>query len=155
METIATYFEQRFDGKRSFTLLPDAVVVAGRTTFNSDFEGRIPLSSLDPNYNRLRVRSRSCWTGLWMAVIAFVVWQVLVNGIHMSWAATPAGMVACFGAGGFLLSLATLRKVEFIRFSTQAGVVVLDLARAGPERDKLDGFVEALTRQIGVAHGAA
>lgn len=155
MDSIATYSEQRFDGKRTFTLLADAVVVIGSAALTSEFQARIPLSSLDPNYSILRFRNRNFWAGLWMVVISFVVCTILVSGFHMSWTTMPPGMVACIGMGGFLLCLATARKVEFIRFTTGAGVVVLDLARSGPERDKLDGFIDALTKQIRVARGAA
>ena len=154
METLATYSEQRFDGKRTFTLQPDAVVVSGSATLSAEFQARIPLSSLDPNYSTLRFRNRNFWTGLWMVVVSFVVCTVLVSGFHMSWGTMAPGMVACIGMGGFLLCLATARKVEFIRFTTDAGVVLLDLARSGPERDKLDGFVEALIRQIRVVKSA-
>jgi hypothetical protein len=155
MEPIATYSEKRFDGKRTFTLLSDAVVVRGSATLSADFEARIPLSSLDPNYSTLRFRNRIFWGGIWMMTASFVVCSILVSGFHMSWATMPPGMVACIGMAGFLLCIATGRKVEFIRFTTQAGVVVLDLARSGPERDKLDSFIDALTRQIRVARESA
>ncbi len=155
METIATYSEQRFDGKRTFTLLSDAVLVRGSATLTAEFETRIPLSSLDPNYSTLRFRNRNFWAGLWMMLVSFLVCAVLVSGFHMSWTTMPPGMVACIGIGGFLLCLATGRKVEFIRFTTQAGIVVLDLARSGPERGKLDSFIDALTKQIRVVRGAA
>ena len=154
METIATYSELRFDGKRTFKLVADAVIVSGSATLTSEFQARIPLSSLAPNYSTLRFRNRSFWTGLWMVVISVIVCTILVSGFHMSWETIPPGMVACIGMGGFLLCLATGRKVEFIRFTTQAGVVVLDLARSGPERDKFDDFIDALTKQIRVARGA-
>ena len=155
METIATYSEKRFDGKRTFTLLANTVVVSGSATLSSEFQTRIPLSSLDPNYSTLRFRNRSFWGGVWMVVISFVVCTILISGFQMFWATKPVVMVAMIGIGGFLLCLATARKVEFIRFTTQAGVVVLDLARSGPERDKLDGFIDALTKQIRIASGAA
>lgn len=155
METIATYYERRFDGKRTFTLLADAVVVSGSATLTSEFQVRVPLSSLDPNYSMLRLRHRIFWAGLWMVVVSFFAWTTLVSGLHMSWGTLPPILAANFGIGGLLLCLATGRKVEFIRFTTLAGVVALDLARSGPERDKLDGFIDALTKQIRVAKAAA
>jgi uncharacterized membrane protein len=155
METIATYSEKRFDGKRTFTLLADAIVVSGSATLSSEFQARIPLSSLDPNYSTLCFRNRSFWAGAWMVVISFVVCTILVSGFNMFWATKPVVMVALIGITGFLLCLATARKVEFIRFTTQGGVVGLDLARSGPEREKLDAFIDALTKQIRVARGAA
>src|SRR5262245_9821753 len=115
MEPIATYSEQRFDGKRTFTLMPDEVVVTGSATLSADFHARIPLSSLDPNFGTLRFRNRIFWGGLWMMVVSFVVCTILVSGFHMSWATMPPGMLACIGMAGLLLCLATRRKVEFIR----------------------------------------
>ncbi len=35
METIATYSEIRFDGSRTFTLLPDKIMICGKQTLLS------------------------------------------------------------------------------------------------------------------------
>jgi len=155
MEPIATYFEQRFDGKRTFTLLPDVIVVSGSQTLSSEFEFRIALDSLDPNYMKVRCRNRSFSSGLWMLSASMLVCTILVSGFQIPWVSAATGMIACMGMAGLLLSLATCRKVEFIQFRTQAGHTVLDLSRSGPQRDQFDGFVEALVKQIGVARGAA
>jgi hypothetical protein len=57
-------------------------------------------------------------------------------------------VLCALGFVGALLSIATAKKVEWVRFSTDAGIVVLDVARAGKNRDKFDTFVEALTNRI-------
>jgi hypothetical protein len=49
----------------------------------------------------------------------------------------------------------SFRRIEFAQFRSQAGVAVLDVARAGPGRDEFDGFVDALVRQIQIARGPA
>ena len=154
MEPIATYFEQRFDGKRMFTLFPDAIDVRGSVALTSEFELRIPLSSLDPNYTKLRCRNRGFNGGMWMLSASIFACTVLVSGFQLPWISASTGLATCMGMAGLLLSLATCRKVEFVQFRSQAGVTALDLARSGPQRDQLDGFVETLVRQIGVTRGA-
>lgn len=155
METIATYFEQRFDGKRTFTLLPDVIVVSGSHALTSEFEFRIPLASLDLHYTKLRCRNCGFNGGLGLIVASTLVCTILVSGFQIPLASAATAMTAGMGMAGLLLSLATCRKVEFIQFRTQAGHTVLDLSRSGPQRDQFDGFVEALVKQIGVARGAA
>lgn len=151
MEPIATYFEQRFDGKRMFTLFPDAIEIRGSVALTSKFELRIPLSSLDSNYTKLWHRNRNFNAGLGMIAASTLVCTILVNGFQIPWVSAATGMTACMGMAGLLLSLATCRKVEFVQFRTTAGLTVLDLSRSGPQRDQFDGFVEALVKQIGDA----
>lgn len=148
MEPIATYKEVRFDGSRTFTLFPDKLLVRGKTTLHSDFDTTIPLRILDPNFDRMGIRNKSCSVGAWIATISFVTWTVLVKGFGMSFAAPGAGMIAMGGVAGLLLSAATFRKVEFLRFRNQSGLHVLDIARSGKDAEQLDSFVQVLVKQI-------
>ena len=59
------------------------------------------------------------------------------------------------GMGGFVLMLATARKVEFISFASTAGVHVLDFARSGPDACSLDSCVERVSTNISNATGNA
>ncbi|EEF60948.1 hypothetical protein [Pedosphaera parvula] len=155
METIATYSEVRFDGSRKFTLFSDKLAVNGKRTLHSEFETVIPLNTLDPNYDRLRVRNVNFGVGLWMAVIAFVTSTVLVSGFKMSFTALAPGMIATVGLAGLILCAATYRKVEFLRFKNAAGLAILDIARAGKDAPKFDSFIEALIKQIKNSRGPA
>lgn len=149
MEPIATYTEVRFDGARTFTLLSDRVVVRGKQTFQSDFESRIPLVSLDPNFDRIGIRNRAFTTGLWMALVSLVTCSILITGLKMSYFDLAPGLVLMIGVTGLLFSAATYRKVEFLRFKNREGMTLLDVARSGSQAAQFDSFVDALIKQIG------
>jgi len=148
MQPLATYSEVRFDGSRTFTLFPDKVVVRGKQSLQSEFEMSIALKALDPNSDTLRFRNQIFTWGMWVAIAAFVVSVILVGGFHMSFATFPPGLVASIGMSGVMMMLATFRKVEFIRFKNDGGIVILDIARAGKSAGQLDPFVDALKKQI-------
>lgn len=148
MQPVAKYSERRFDGRRTFELYPDAVLVKGSSTFASDFEARVPLASLDANYARLRVRHPACLVGAGGAIFACVVRELLVGPLQLPWFDERSGFATALVVSGLVLCLATIRKVEFVRFTTQSGVVALDVARAGPDRAHFDEFVGAVVRQI-------
>ena len=155
MEPIATYSEVRFDGSRTFTLLPDKIVVHGKQSLKSEFETAIPLTSLNPSPDRLRIRNSSFIGGLGLALISFVLFSILVSGFHISFASFAPVLLVGIGLGGIVLMLTTFRKVEFVRFKNDGGIVILDLARAGKSAAQLDSFIDALTKQIRIARGVA
>lgn len=155
MEPIATYSEVRFEGSRTFTLLSDKIIVRGKQSLQSEFETGIPLRTLDPSPDKLRIRNQFFAWGMWLAIVSFVTCSVLISGFHMTFARLAPGLVAGIGMGGAMLMLATCRKVEFIRFKNDNGIVILDIARAGKSAAQLDSFIDALTSQIRAARGAA
>src|SRR5579884_1772661 len=146
MEPIATYSEVRFDGSRTFTLLPDKIVIRGKKSLKSEFETSIALTTIEPYPDKLKIRNRNFTAGLWMAVISFVVAAILVSGFKMSFETFAPGMVVCIGMAGVVLMLATFRKVEFVRFKNSGGIVILDLARSGKGAGQLNSFIDALTK---------
>jgi hypothetical protein len=153
MDPIATYNEARFDGKRTFELFEDKVVVRGTTTFTSDFEVSVPLARIDPDFARLRLRNKNFWMGVWIMVVAWVlasiVGEVTDKAYHV------VGILVGIGLVGILIAAATARKVEWVQFKTDGGVVAFDLARAGKEKNRLDSFVETLLAQISIAKDSA
>ena len=66
----------------------------------------------------------------------------------MSWVMALVGPSAC---SELELPLFTARPVEFVRFPTDAGVVVLDVGRVGLQAADFDWFVDALIAQIAEA----
>jgi hypothetical protein len=155
MEPIATYSEVRFDGSRKFTLLPDKIVVHGKQSLRSEFETAIALTSLNPNPDKLRIRNGNFIAGLWIVLISYVLCAILVSGFRVSFTTFAPGLLVSIGLGGVVLMLATFRKVEFVRFKNDGGIVILDLARAGKSAAQLDSFINALTKQIRIARGVA
>ena len=58
-DPIATYREQRFDGKRVFELFVDRIPSEDGNQFRSEFQMSVPLRTLDPVHRRERVDSLS------------------------------------------------------------------------------------------------
>ncbi len=151
VEPIATYREQRFDGKRLFELFPDRVRIRGSVQLVSEFETSIPLSTLVSNPTHLRLRNKSFWHGLWILLIAFVLEVLLVTSFHVSPESFSLVLIGCIGMSGLVLMLATARKIEFVVFANTTGVPILDFARSGPDKGKLDSFVHLVTNHISKA----
>jgi len=154
MNPIAKYSEVRFDGKRTFELFEDKVIVRGKATFKSDFETAISLASLLPSFARVRIRHSAFFGGIWLMVGSWIL-AYIVGAISQKDPSEVVCYLGCMGFMGLFLSLVTAKKVEWVRFSTDAGMIVLDIARAGKEADKLDSFVETLLSQIRIARGKA
>jgi hypothetical protein len=155
MEAVTTYSEVRFDGSRTFVLLPDKIVVRGKQSLKSEFETTIALTSLNPSPDKLRIRNNGFIVGGRLALISYVLCAILVSSFRVSFATFVPGMLVSIGLGGVILMLATFRKVEFVRFKNDVGIVILDLARAGKSAAQFDSFIDALTKQIRIARGVA
>lgn len=147
-QPVATYREQRFDGRRTFELFDDRVRIAGHTQFSSEFDFAVQLSGLNPEPMRMRLRNKEFWAGTWMLLGSLIGCTVLLSAMQASYASAAFVLVAVVGAGGFALMLATARKVEFVGFQNTAGLRVLDIARAGPDAGRLDSFIELVVTHI-------
>ena len=143
-----TYSEQRFDGKRTFQLFPDRVVVRGAETLSSDYEQTIPVATLTPETTTIRYRHPQASSAFWMMAVSMAGLFVLMGYFHMPIEATPVVITAGLGVIGLLLAVATYKKVEFVVFRSDAGVDVLSVARSGKQVGTFNAFVEGLRRQI-------
>jgi hypothetical protein len=151
-DPIAAYKEARFYGKRTFELFEDTVVVRGKHTFKSEFEIAVPLRILVPSVVRTRARNKAFFSGLWLTIGSLMV-AYIVESISQK-DASEAIIYLCILSGvGVLLSVVTARKVEWAQFISDAGIIALNVARAGKQTDKFDSFVEALVAQIRMAKG--
>jgi hypothetical protein len=88
MEPLMTYAEQRFDGKRTFQLFADRVIVRGAETFSTAYEQTVRLESLRPEFDRLWYRSPSFMSGLKLAGGSFIAVSVLHKALAYPWAHT-------------------------------------------------------------------
>ena len=148
MQQIVEYRERRLGARRDFTLLDDAVSVRGRTFLLSEFDATVPLRVLLPTPSRAKIR-----TPTFLAGLAFFLFAVTL--VSMFWGGPgPKQNLPIFVLGclltllGLIAGLAIFRKVEFIQFQNEAGVTVLDIARAGPDARRLDAFVGAIVERI-------
>ena len=149
MSLLDTYKEQRFDGNRTFELFEDKVVVRGKTQLQSEFEHIIMLESLVPDFSKIRMRDHGFKAGIWMMAGAWII--ASLNDTIAKMEFRTVALLWVFGFIGLLLSLCTIRKIEWVAFRSASGIPTLDIARAGKEKDKFDAFVEAIVKQIKLA----
>jgi hypothetical protein len=149
MEVLVSYREVRFSVWRSFELRPDAVRVRGAFRLGSRFDVLIPLAALRAEPDRFAVRGRGYWLGLNAVVVTALAAEVfgVVRGRDALW--SPVGAwLAAVAAAGVLAIVWNVRRTEFVRFVTAAGVPALDVGRVGPQAGEFDRFVARLEEQI-------
>lgn len=151
---MAVYREVRSDGRRRFELYADRVVVKGSGA-RTEFETKVPFANLRPEPDKLWIRHRSFLLGVLMLLLSLAPFAVLARSFTDGSEAEKLGPCLGMGGGlsivGIVICLKTFRKVEFARFQSHAGIVVLDVAYAGPDRGRFREFVESLTKQIRMA----
>jgi hypothetical protein len=113
------------------------------------------LVTLSPVFSHLRVRSRYFRLGLLMLILpwffAGMATIVFEHATTSQLVVLPTGISIV----GFIMAAVSARRTEYARFTSQAGVATVDIARAGGESARFDTFIDALTKQIQVARGAA
>lgn len=152
MDALATYSERRTDGRRQFSLFSHEILVVGHRFFGANYEVKIPLKSIEPTVSRIFVRSTLFLAGVILAASNVFI-CVLLLSLMLPWSFLI--LFIAFGIVGFWLIGITFKRVEFAQFRSQAGVVVFDVARSGPECQKFDEFVKILIQQIQAAKTAA
>jgi hypothetical protein len=147
MEPIAKYREEWSGRRCTFELFADEVRVRGQTP-GSEFETTVPLASLQPRFERVWVYTYWFYSGIFvfllgivgLGVVSFGLWKVVGNeGWELS---------GFFVGGGALIALWNARKVEVIRFLTDAAVPALEVVRAGKQEAEFDQFITLLLEHI-------
>ncbi len=152
-QPIAIYREHRFDGKRLFELFPDRVRIHGHVQLHSEFDTTIPLNTLIPIPNVIRIRNKSFVHGIWMFLGAFVLDTFLIASLHVPPENFAILLIGGLGFAGLVTMLVAARRVEFVSFNGTGGLPVLDFARSGPDAANFDTFVRLVTEHISNAHG--
>lgn len=150
METIATYLEARLEGRRTFTLHPDRVVVS-ITSISGEMDLSFPLATLSPVVSRLRLRSRCFTIGFLLLLPPWFISALVAVAFKNVTTEQLVILPFSFSFIGLIMTAISYRKVEYARFTTLAGIPALDIARAGEEAHKFDSFVDALTKQITIS----
>ena len=147
MQPLATYHE-RFPlyMKRKFELYEDRIVVTVSKLLSRQ-EVPIDLTTIDPNAGSLwRVRPYfpiAVIIGFILLLLSPLAIKVFVRPV--AW--THWGLSAVVLA----LLIRSLVKIEFAQFRNIANVVVLDIARHGPDRSKHEAFVDRIMMQAEMA----
>ena len=143
------YSESSYYGKRDFILEPPYVHAKGKQTPNgTEYECKVELLSLNPEYSTLRLRN------------PFLVFAILVMAAGFFGAVFAGGkMLSGFGPNlfwcavsffivGLICVVFTLPKFQAASFQTKAGVAMLLIIQAGPRKDEFMQFVSAVQQAI-------
>jgi len=90
------------------------------------------------------------FSGLWLMVTSSVA-AYLAGAISQKDASEAIICLWILSGLGFLISLVTVRNAEWAQFMSDAGIIALNVTRAGKEKDKFDSFVDTLRNQIRIA----
>lgn len=151
MQVISTYREVTLTGKRNYELYSDSLVINGSGSWSYEFEQKLQLQKISPDYAKLRVRSAVTWIALTMFLLTGFASILLIFEFTIQSRAIP-GVLGIFSVSSLIVALATIRKVEYATFCSDGhGSVLFNVARSGPERNQFDSFVKALVIQIGHA----
>ena len=155
---LGRYRERSMDVRREFTLRADCIDVRTRWLLRGDAEVRVPLGRLEPQPSRCRLRHRFFKAGVVLFAIG-LGFVLLIQFAHLMDALSPLYLclVAAATVVGAGLAGACARPIEYLRFhdKTRPEVVLLDIARAGPDTDQFDDFALAIQRQIRAAQQPA
>jgi hypothetical protein len=142
MKVISTYREVTLTGKRKYELDSDNVVINGSGSWSYEFEQKLQLKKISPDYAKLRIT---------MFLLTGFASILLIREFAIQSTAIP-GVLGIFSVSALIVALATFRKVEYARFcSDDYGSILFNVARSGPDRNQFDSFVKALVIQIGHA----
>jgi hypothetical protein len=141
---LATYRERSPYLRRDFALYDDRVVVTGSNRRQS-FETRIPLEILAPFESRVSYRR---WPLLGLLLLSAVLLGFV--GLFVGVFQLPPSAPRVLAAGGLALVTAGLALgycplFTAYRFLSLAGVVVLDVIEAGPDRQRCREFVNQVS----------
>lgn len=141
-EGAMAYDEFLFDGgTRHFALSEEDISVSGRGCNLT-----LLLKGLEPKYRTIRRRTTGFNIGLFFLCFGPLLAAICLSfGLEMSLAVSFAAVSSLFG---LLMLVCTFREVTFALFKTTAGTDAFSIARAGPDCERFDPFVEEISQQI-------
>ena len=154
MKPSATYAETRLEGRRSFVLLPDRLVMTSRG-LAGEMDLSFELAMLSPMVSRLRLRSRYFRLGFLLLILPWLFAAMAAVAFQSATFTHLVVLPAGISFVGLIMAAVSARRIEYARFTSLAGVATVDIARAGAESAHFDVFVDALTKQIQLARAPA
>lgn len=145
---IATYHEVTFNLNRHFELYPDRIRVHGKILLQAEIDTTIPLNLIQPRLIKIRTRNPHFALGFWFVAAGLVGWVIAIEVLKMDIFGFVPWLFGILAFTGLALTATTYSKVEYTRFESDAGIAVIDIARAGPERKNDDAFIARLLEQI-------
>lgn len=153
MDPVAKYREARVDGRRTFELYDDVLIIRGYQSWDARFEFRIPLEHMFPVPSTLHHRHKQFW---WSTLYLAVAIPLLASGIFTKYEReftlwNTAGVLMFFGAlMALAVVVATFQWVEWKVFRTDGSHDSVFIARRGPDKAQFSDFVAKLIHAIEV-----
>lgn len=143
-----TYHETRLDGKRVFTLTDDGVQISADIVMGSSYETLVKYDQLDPAITVIQQYHKLFWSSIIGIPLFAITTFVFVDSFNFSLFDFLPGLFAGLTLISIFVAMITRKRVEFARFCSRSGVPLLDIARAGPDNDNFDGYVEEIRTRI-------
>ena len=147
-KAVAVYRERLMQVGRVLELYRDRIEVRANWMFGGSYRQTIRLDRLRPQTREFWVRQRFFKRALMIGSLAAATAVVFTRpgvGSLPKWLEMGLWVVAV--ACG-IMTVMSFRKVRFVRFMGRDEKPGLDIAKAGPDADKCEEFVEQIKRQI-------
>ena len=147
-DIIASYTETTPHGRRTFHLHKEQIVVDGLWD-GMKYETTVMLESVRPLPDKLWYRDPAFRQGIWW-LLASVFLFLVPTTVRFQDAILKWFVAFGIGAlvGGVWICFRFRSRNEYARFVSTAGILLLDIGKAGLERDKFDGFIEQIVQQV-------
>lgn len=146
-----SYRESRIEMSRTFSIEPELVVVEGGAPLGTQFKSTIRFDQLDPRFNVIKTRPKLFFHSLLATGILIIVAIAIANFREASLDDFWFLLGVLLPISTLVIALATCRRTEFAQFKNQSGFVILDIAKAGPDKAHFDNFVGLIQEHISQA----
>ena len=142
-----TYSDKSLLGKRSYEIKDSVLYAEGSNLTNHAFKVELALADLNPNFERVWIRSPMMIAGLWI-MIGGCVGYTLLDKLAAGKAESIEGFCISLAFAGLFVLLVAMRRIEVVQFKSTAGVPLIMIVKAGKRKAEFDGFVGELQSQI-------
>ena len=142
------YADASFFGRRSYQIVGDILIAKGSDVGKAQFESKLALRSLDPDFDRLWLRSPLLLPMCFFALVGIFGSMVLGEFSQKPGISWAHGLCLTLGFVGILFSLLSARRIPAARFKNTTGIAVLDIFEAGPRKREFEAFIATLQAHI-------
>lgn len=143
------YSESSYYGRRDFILEPPYVLAKGKQMANgTEYDCKVELRSLNPEYSKLRLRNPFLIFAALVTAVGFFGTVYAGGKMFSGFGNTFFWCAVSFLIVGLICVACTLPKIPAVSFQTKAGITMLVIMRAGPQKKDFFDFVTAVQEAI-------